>query len=434
MYVISSPISPPYTSPYIFLFLSFHTHSSQFLLPFFFFLSILHRYHPPSIFFLSYVAFFFIPSFPFLFSFNLLVSLFHLPFVPFQILFSYSFRSLLSNVSFLPQPFFFSSPFRLSLFPSSSSSKIILIFPLQKSPFLQSATFFVFSFPAYLHFLSSCKLNKVLLNTFSSGLAGTILCKLQGFLALCTVNAAILTLAVIAADRFIAIFFPMRRTISSRTAVWLIAASWVAPALPSSLFLYVYRLFDFNGTLYCLEQWAPAIPLYINTIYSTVDIILFYALPLVEIIIFYSAIIYKIWMRKIPGQATSVNQQLELKAKKSVLKVLITAVLTFALFWLPTKILTMIALIGDVPCIMRSPLIRFVNLFLACMNCAINPFIYLIFSRDYRNGFKASCRCYRRLGSDFSHTHSQSMNMTEMTANGQQKVLTLSSFKKVEGN
>ncbi|XP_074614702.1 substance-K receptor-like [Acropora palmata] len=237
------------------------------------------------------------------------------------------------------------------------------------------------------------------------GLAGTILCKLQGFLALCTVNAAILTLAVIAADRFIAIFFPMRRAISSRTAIWLIAASWVAPALPSSLFLYVYRLFDFDGTLYCLEQWSPAIPLYINTIYSTVDIILFYALPLVEIIIFYGAIIYKIWMRKIPGQATSVNQQLELKAKKSVLKVLITAVLTFALFWLPTKILTVIALIGDVPCIMRSPLIRFVNLFLACMNCAINPLIYLIFSRDYRNGFKASFHCCRRLGCDFSHTH-----------------------------
>lgn len=283
-------------------------------------------------------------------------------------------------------------------------------------------------------FSPSCKLNKVLLNTFSSGLAGTILCKLQGFLALCTVNAAILTLAVIAADRFIAIFFPMRRAIGSRTAIWLIAASWVAPALPSSLFLYVYRLFDFDGTLYCLEQWSPAIPLYINTIYSTVDTILFYALPLVEIIIFYGAIIYKIWMRKIPGQATSVNQQLELKAKKSVLKVLITAVLTFALFWLPTKTLTVIALIGDVPCIMRSPLIRFVNLFLACMNCAINPFIYLIFSRDYRNGFKASFHCCRRLGGDFSHTHSQSMNMTEMTANARQKALTLMSFKKVEGN
>ena len=400
---------------------------------FFFFLSILHRHHTPSIIF-SYLAFFFRFCSPSI-SCSVLFSLYDLPFILFQILFLYSFHYLFPNFSFLSRRFFFSPPFRLSpLSPSSSFSKI-LIFPLQKPlSFFSQPLFHAFSFPAYLHLSPSCKLNKVLLNTFSSGLAGTILCKLQGFLALCTVNAAILTLAVIAADRFIAIFFPMRGAISSRTAIWLIAASWVAPAMPSSLFLYVYRLFDFDGTLYCLEQWSPAIPLYINTIYSTVDIILFYALPLVEIIIFYGAIIYKIWMRKIPGQATSVNQQLELKAKKSVLKVLITAVLTFALFWLPTKILTVIALIGDVPCIMRSPLIRFVNLFLACMNCAINPLIYLIFSRDYRNGFKASFHCCRRLGCDFSHTRSQSMNMTEMTTNGRQKALTLSSFKRVEGN
>ena len=335
---------------------------------------------------------------------------------------------------FFPGASSFPHPFGCPRYLLRSPPPKSLFFLSRNPSFFSQPLFHAFSFPAYLHFSPSCKLNKVLLNTFSSGLAGTILCKLQGFLALCTVNAAILTLAVIAADRFIAIFFPMRRAISSRTAIWLIAASWVAPALPSSLFLYVYRLFDFDGTLYCLEQWSPAIPLYINTIYSTVDIVLFYALPLVEIIIFYGAIIYKIWMRKIPGQATSVNQQLELKAKKSVLKVLITAVLTFALFWLPTKILTVIALIGDVPCIMRSPLIRFVNLFLVCMNCAINPLIYLIFSRDYRNGFKASFHCCRRLGCDFSHTRSQSMNMTEMTTNGRQKALTLSSFKRVEGN
>ncbi|XP_068743118.1 substance-K receptor-like [Montipora capricornis] len=266
-----------------------------------------------------------------------------------------------------------------------------------------------------------------------SGLAGTILCKLQGFLATCTINAAILTLAVIAADRFIAVFFPMRKAISSRKAIWLIAGSWIAPALPSTLFLYVNTLFEFQGTVYCVERWEPNIPFYVNTLYSTADLILFYALPLLEIIIFYSAIIYKVWMRKIPGQVSCANQQLEVKVKKNVLKVLIIAVLTFAMLWLPMKIRIVIWLIGNALCgVFRTPLALFLTLLLACMNCAINPFIYLLFSRDYRNGFKALFRCFRLLGRSLTHMHSWSMNTTESANTGRQVGLTLTSFKKVE--
>ena len=275
-------------------------------------------------------------------------------------------------------------------------------------------------------------MNNVSLIACFTGLAGTILCKLQGFLATCTVNAAILTLAIIAADRFIAIFFPLRRTINSRKAIWLIAASWVVPALPSSIFLYVYHLFEFGGAVYCVEIWAPTIPLYINTILSTADLIVFYALPLLEIILLYSAIIYKIWMRKIPGQVTTANQQVELKAKKNVLKMLIIAVLTFALFWLPMKVVTVVVLFGNSFC--RTPTLSFLTLFLACMNCAINPFIYIVFSRDYRNGFKEVIRWSACLDGDLSHLHSQSVDMTEKTnvTTGRQSDPKLKSFKMVE--
>ena len=263
------------------------------------------------------------------------------------------------------------------------------------------------------------------------GLAGTILCKLQAFLTSCTLNAAILTLAVIAADRFIAIFFPLRRAINARKAIWLIAASWLVPALPSTIFLYVNTLVVYRGVSYCIEIWEPDIPIYYNTIYSTADFILFYALPLLEIIVFYSAIIYKIWMRKIPGQTTTANQELQLKAKKNVLKMLIIAVLTFALFWLPLKVIMMIVLLGNFPCF-RTPTIAFVTLFLAYMNCAINPYIYIVFSQDYRNGFKALFHCLICCNVDPPHLHSRSMDMTQITNSVRQSGLSLSSFKKVD--
>ena len=236
---------------------------------------------------------------------------------------------------------------------------------------------------------------------------------------------------MIAADRFIAIFFPLKRVINSRKAIRLIIAAWLVPALPGSIFLYVSTLYEFQGTVYCVEIWEPAIPRYINTIYTTADFIVFYALPLLEIIVLYIAIIYRIWMRKIPGQVTTANQQVELKAKKNVLKMLIIAVLTFAFFWLPMKVRIMIGLYGSSSCLL-DPIFAFLALFLACFNCVINPIIYIVFSRDFRNGFKAICHCLPCVAGDLPHVHSRSMDMTEISHSARHSGPSLRSFKKID--
>lgn len=270
-----------------------------------------------------------------------------------------------------------------------------------------------------------------------TGWPGKILCKLHGFFTACTVNCAILTLAIIAADRFIAIFFPLRRVIDSRKAIQLIAAAWLVPALSASIFLYLNALVEYHGILYCVEKWGTAIPMYFNTIYTTADFIIFYALPLMEIIVLYIAIIYKIWMRKIPGQVTTANEQVELKAKKNVLKVLIIAVLTFALFWLPMKIYFMVMIYSKSGC-STNPTLLFLSIFFACANCAVNPFIYLTFSRDFRNGFKAIFHCLPCIAADLPRVHSRTMDMktvTEMSHSGKHDGgLSLKSFKKIENS
>ena len=236
---------------------------------------------------------------------------------------------------------------------------------------------------------------------------------------------------MIAADRFIAIFFPLRRAINSRKAIWLIAATWFVPALPGTILLYVNRIYEFRGSWYCLEFWEPDIPVIYNTVYSAADVILFYALPLLEIIVFYSAIIYKIWMRKIPGQTTTANQQLQMKAKKNVFKMLIVAVLTFALLWLPSRLIMLISTFDSLPCF-RTPTLRFMGNFLAYLNCAINPFIYIMFSQDYRKASKALFDCVPCRKVDLSRLHSQSMDITELTNSGRQSGLGMGSFKRIE--
>lgn len=108
------------------------------------------------------------------------------------------------------------------------------------------------------------------------------------------------------------------------------------------------------------------------------NFIMFSALPLLEIIILYTAIIYRIWMqKKCQGNATTANQQVEFKAKENVPKMLIIAVLIFSLYWLPIKVYTMIELYSSSFCLNST--LHFLVLFLSIVNCAINPLIYIAF-------------------------------------------------------
>lgn len=108
------------------------------------------------------------------------------------------------------------------------------------------------------------------------------------------------------------------------------------------------------------------------------NFIMFSALPLLEIIILYTAIIYRMWMqKKCRGNATTANQQVEFKAKENVPKMLIIAVLIFSLYWLPIKVYTMIELYSSSFCLNST--LHFLVLFLSIVNCAINPSIYIAF-------------------------------------------------------
>ena len=254
----------------------------------------------------------------------------------------------------------------------------------------------------------------------------------------CTINAAILTLTVIAADRFIAIFFPLKRVINSRMAKWLIAVVWLAPALSGSILLFVSQLFEFHGRWFCVEMWEDLFPYQknANKVYTTVDFVAFYTLPLMEITACYAAIIYKIWMRQIPGELTSVNRHLELQAKRNVLKMLITAVAVFALCWVPSKVMFMVMTFGEMPCFPSNEL-YFTSLFLAFSNCATNPFVVLTFSRDFKLGFKGmlqdlSACCRIKLKVRLPNHHTRSVDVMQTTQIERGNALSLKTFKKIE--
>ena len=125
----------------------------------------------------------------------------------------------------------------------------------------------------------------------------------------------------------------------------------------------------------CVEIWEPA---FIGGGYKAFTIVLFvffYLFPLLTMSILYSCVIYKLWVRKVPGNQTSENQQRSNKSRKKVLKMLLAVVILFAVCWFPVYITQFIWFLGHA-------------------NSVIDPVIYGIFNSDFPKGFRNVLVCH----------------------------------------
>ena len=129
--------------------------------------------------------------------------------------------------------------------------------------------------------------------------------------------------------------------------------------------------------------------------FSLVMQVVFVYVPLVFMVIVYSAIALKIKSQKIPGQQSTNTRKKRLKREQNVLKLSIAIVLGFALCWLPLSIVWFMLFNSDRTITSSCGFYYFwsVSLFLAVSNCAINPWICVCFSGNYRQGLKNLLSC-----------------------------------------
>lgn len=221
-------------------------------------------------------------------------------------------------------------------------------------------------------------------NEIPNSFFGAVYCKTIHPMAGVCLCGEILTLVTIAVDRFLAIKYPMKRFVNATVARHLIIVVWLASFLACSPLFYSIKLIEYEGKGYCYEKWSPLFPENSAMIYTICYNVLFYVIPLSLITVLYAIIIHKVWSRHIPGQRTEANQRLENRVKKSVLKMLMTVVVVFAVCWLPVNIAMVLVDFGPLECV--PPEMLFTGWFLAHSNAAVNPFVYLVFSQDYRRG------------------------------------------------
>ena len=235
--------------------------------------------------------------------------------------------------------------------------------------------------------------------TWFGGWAGNATCKLVSFAQGVSIACSVLTLTSIAGNRFLAVMYPFSCGASREMSKYLIAVIWLLSFLLISPMFYATSVKSVEGFLYCVEEWSP---LFDNKTaseqYTLVLFGLLYAFPLVLISVLYSCVVYKVWVRQVPGNVTAPNQQLELQTKKRVLKMLITVVVVFTLCWLPYYVYLLLHFIEvqQTGYICDSSFdMQFFGLFLGHTNSAINPLIYTInkdYRREFKNIFQVLCR------------------------------------------
>ncbi|XP_031565561.1 substance-K receptor-like isoform X2 [Actinia tenebrosa] len=228
---------------------------------------------------------------------------------------------------------------------------------------------------------------------FPSGAIGEIICKLQMFIQDVSISASVLTLTVIAVDRYFAIVHVLRRPMGVRSVMRAICAIWVVSGLTFMYEFYRMRLVPYGkDAVTCTVVWGVDDPETVNLLFMTdmlMKLIFHYVLPLVVMIIVYTIILLHLWQRKAPGELSDNHQKRLERQKRKVIKMLVTIVTAFAVCWFPVHFNhVMITFHWErYRCALPMGVIMAFYM-VAHANAAINPCLYLIFNQNFRDGFK----------------------------------------------
>ena len=224
------------------------------------------------------------------------------------------------------------------------------------------------------------------------GPLGQTFCKLtSAFLPNVSAAVSVQSLVLIAVDRFGAVVFPLRSPlISSKLCPFFILATWIVAIALNSPYLFVHKVVEYPEKLARKQHWNEVFGESSSLEnYFTSVIVVFIFIPLV--LILYVIICLKLKSQKIPGEQSANAGQQRQQRERNVLKMAIAIVVGFAVCWLPHAIFWCILSFTDTILwpICGVPYYFYPIQLMALANCAINPFICLIFSGNYRKELKA---------------------------------------------
>lgn len=215
------------------------------------------------------------------------------------------------------------------------------------------------------------------------GVTGEVLCRLHFFIGEMTVLVVTGCLFSIALDRFLLVFYPLKKIITLRIARRIIAVIWIFSIVFTSPLFFMGSLIEIrSGYVVCSFDFSILLLVIMYFLFCFIPIIL---IPLVIIVILYIAIGVKIKRTIPPGNQLPSNQEQRERMTHKVLAMLGAVVAAVILFRFPLLI-GLIVCFSGLTDICHGHNYLFVTFFLTFTNSAINPLIYFIFNNQFRHG------------------------------------------------
>ncbi|XP_029453284.1 prolactin-releasing peptide receptor-like [Rhinatrema bivittatum] len=238
-------------------------------------------------------------------------------------------------------------------------------------------------------------------------LFGVFMCHFVTLMQAATVFVSVLSLTAIAVDRYIVVAYPIRRRISCRSCVYVVAFIWlvsIAVSVPTSIHTHYLDLNKIgHDMIICEEFWKHQEKK--RLFYSCSILFLSYMLPLSAVCISYCAISYHLRKRNVPGASSSHNQEKWTKKKKKTFRMLIISVMAFALSWLPLQVVNLIRDIDEEFIVLDKNYVNVVQVschLVAMSSACYNPFIYASLHDKFRFHLNSYFYHHKRRAGTFS--------------------------------
>ncbi|XP_009641363.1 prolactin-releasing peptide receptor-like [Egretta garzetta] len=237
-------------------------------------------------------------------------------------------------------------------------------------------------------------------------LFGMFMCYFVTLMQAATVFVSVLSLTAIAIDRYVVVAYPIRRRISRRSCICLVACIWllsIMASVPTSLHTHYLDLNTIgHDMIICEEFWKHEERE--RLLYSCLMLLLSYMLPLLAVSVSFCAITYHLRRRNVPGAAYPCQDKWT-KTKQKTFRVLTISVVCFAICWLPLQVVNFIRDIDEEFTILDK---RYVNVIqvschlIAMSSACYNPFIYASLHDKFWFHFSSYFYCKKKSSSVMS--------------------------------
>ena len=280
------------------------------------------------------------------------------------------------------------------------TGNILVIIAVYKTPKLRTSTNYFYVNMAVSDFLAS--LTSWPLYVIEEMLArnGSLLqnpltsvgCKVGSYFRMLSLTVSVLSLLLIAVDRFIATVFPIKATlIKPRVKAALMFATWLISITQCILVLHASRLAEIAPQIiFCTVRWDS----FALMCFFIGSVIMYNFIPLIVIVITYSCIMHTLKRRQqAQVSEASFSERNRNKENHNVLKIFRSIVLAFfvciSLFGL---YLILLVTLHEIHTIDKCRIIRgFLHFVLPSLSTAINPVILFSFSTNFRNALERLC-------------------------------------------